>query len=199
MVCQIRKPAPEFTADALVNGQFTSVSLSDYKGKYVVLFFYPADFTFICPTEICAFSDAYGEFTGRDVEVLGISVDNKFSHLAWSNVERKLGGIGGCAFPLISDITKSISRDYDVLMEDGEDAGQAFRALFIIDPQGTLRQKTINDLPVGRNVEEVLRLVDAFKFTDEHGEVCPANWRPGKSTIKANPEESKEYFGSLES
>jgi|Transcript_11706 peroxiredoxin (alkyl hydroperoxide reductase subunit C) len=196
--CQIRKPAPEFSADAVVGGQLTRVSLSDYRGKYVVLFFYPADFTFVCPTEICAFSDSYEEFTGRDCEVLAISVDNKFSHLAWNNVERRNGGLGGCAFPMLSDITKSISRDYGCLIEEGEDAGQAFRALFIIDPNGTLRQKTINDLPVGRNVEEVLRLIDAFKFTDQHGEVCPANWRPGKKTMKDNPTDSKEYFSQLE-
>ena len=131
------------------------------------------------------------------VQLLGISVDSHFSHLAFSNVERTKGGLGGCNFPLLSDITKQVSKNYEVYMEDGPDAGCALRGLFIIDGKGILRQKTINDLPVGRNVEEVLRLVDAFKFTDEHGEVCHANWRPGAATMKDNIKDSKAYFESL--
>lgn len=128
-----------------------------------------------------------------------MSVDSKYSHLAFSNVERIKGGLGGCSFPLLSDITKSVAASYDVLIDDpaDEEAGVAMRALFIIGPDGTLRHKTINDLPVGRNVDEVLRLVDAFKFTDEHGEVCPANWRPGARTMKDNPKESMEYFEKI--
>lgn len=197
MVLTIRKPAPAFTADAVVDGEFKTVSLSDYKGKYVVLFFYPLDFTFVCPTEIIAFSDRIAEFEALDTAVLGCSIDSKFTHLAWINTPRKKGGLGEMKIPLIGDISKEICQKYEVLVQDGEgDIGAAFRGLFIIDPQGVLRQITINDLPVGRNVDEVLRLVEAFKYTDEHGEVCPAGWKKGKATMKANPKGSLEYFES---
>mmetsp|Transcript_22628 Transcript_22628/g.31547 ORF Transcript_22628/g.31547 Transcript_22628/m.31547 type:complete len:199 (-) Transcript_22628:151-747(-) len=192
--CVIQKPAPAFTGMAAVNGDLKSLSLGDYKGKYVILLFYPLDFTFVCPTEICSFSDRVQEFKDINCEVIGVSVDSHFSHLAWSNQPRKEGGLGGCAFPLLSDITKSISKDYEVLIEDGGDAGVSFRGLFIIDGKGNLRQKTVNDLPVGRSVDEALRLVKAFQFVEEHGEVCPANWQPGKATMKADPVGSKEYF-----
>ncbi|TKR92082.1 hypothetical protein L596_006798 [Steinernema carpocapsae] len=187
----IGKPAPEFTAKAVVNGDFQQVSLNDYKGKYVVLFFYPLDFTFVCPTEIIAFSDRNEEFKKLDVQLLACSTDSQFSHLAWINEPRKHGGLGEMNFPLLADTNHKISTDYGVLMEN---EGIAFRGLFIIDPKGILRQITINDLPVGRSVEETLRLIQAFQFTDKHGEVCPAEWTPGKDTIKPDVKESKEYF-----
>ncbi len=187
----IQKPAPEFTADAVVDGDFKSISLSDYKGKWVYLFFYPLDFTFVCPTEIIAFSEAVERFGKLNTQVLGCSVDSKFSHLRFAETPRNQGGLGGCNYPLLSDMNKEIARAYDVLL----DGGVALRGSFIIDPQGTLRQATVNDLPVGRNVDEALRLIEAFQFTEEHGEVCPAGWTEGADTIKPSPEASKEYFG----
>jgi alkyl hydroperoxide reductase subunit AhpC len=162
--------------------------------RYVVLFFYPLDFTFVCPTEVIAFSDRIKEFQALGVEVIGCSVDSVFCHMQFITQPRNQGGLGGLNFPLLSDITKSISKDYEVLIESGENAGVSLRGLFIISPDGTLRQKTVNDLPVGRSVDETLRLLQAFKFTDEHGEVCPANWQPGADTIKPNPREATEYF-----
>lgn len=193
----IGKPAPVFKAPAVVNGEITDVSLSDYKGKYVICFFWPLDFTFVCPTEIVAFSDRIQEFKDINVEVIGISVDSHFSHLAWTNTPRNKGGVGPISFPMVSDLTKQISKDYEVLIEDGPDAGVALRGLFIISPEGILRQKTVNDLPVGRSVDETLRLVKAFQFTDEHGEVCPANWQPGAASMKADPKGSQEYFSKI--
>jgi|UniRef100_A0A914E7N4 alkyl hydroperoxide reductase subunit AhpC len=187
----IGKPAPEFTTDAVVNGDFKTVSLSDYKGKYVVLFFYPLDFTFVCPTEIIAFSDRAEEFAKLGVTVLAASTDSKFSHLAWINTPRKHGGLGEMKIPVLADTNHKLSREYGVLKED---EGIAYRGLFIIDPKGILRQITINDLPVGRSVDETLRLVQAFQFVDKHGEVCPANWKPGSDTIKPGVKESQEYF-----
>lgn len=160
----------------------------------MVLFFYPLDFTFVCPTEIIAFSKRMAEFDALNVAVLGVSVDSKFSHLAWTNMDVKNGGVGSLAYPLVSDITKSISQDYGVLVEDGENAGVALRGLFIISPEGILRQITINDLPVGRSVDETLRLIRAFQFVDANGEVCPANWDQGGATIKPTPKASLEYF-----
>eukprot|EP01001_Neometanema_parovale_P011064 NODE_7302_length_776_cov_349.079632_g7061_i0.p2 GENE.NODE_7302_length_776_cov_349.079632_g7061_i0~~NODE_7302_length_776_cov_349.079632_g7061_i0.p2 ORF type:complete len:196 (+),score=60.86 NODE_7302_length_776_cov_349.079632_g7061_i0:82-669(+) len=188
----VQKKAPHFKATAVVNGEFKEVSLDDYKGKYLVLFFYPLDFTFVCPTEIIAFSEAAAQFEELGCAVVGCSVDSHFSHLAWINQPRKQGGLGGMKIPLLSDLTKQISKDYGVLVEDGS---VALRGLFIIDGNQTLRQITINDLPVGRSVDETLRLVKAFQFTDKHGEVCPAGWQPGKDTIKPNPKDSQEYFG----
>eukprot|EP01135_Chromosphaera_perkinsii_P004210 Nk52_evm29s271 gene=Nk52_evmTU29s271 len=187
----IQKPAPQFEADAVVNGEFKKIKLSDYKGKYVVLFFYPLDFTFVCPTEIIAFSEAAEQFRKLNVEVIGCSIDSKFTHLAWTKTPRKEGGLGPMNIPLVSDLTHQISRDYGVLIEE---EGIALRGLFIIDDKGILRQITINDLPVGRSVDETLRLIQAFQFTDENGEVCPANWKPGKATMVPEPEKSKKYF-----
>lgn len=189
----MQKPAPAFKGQAVVNQDFKEIQLSDYKGKYLVLFFYPLDFTFVCPTEIIAFSDRIKEFKDLGAEVVGVSVDSHFSHLAWVNTPRKDGGLGKLDYPLLADLTKKISRDYGVLLED---AGIALRGLFIIDPKGVVRQITINDLPVGRSVDETLRLIKAFKFTDEHGEVCPANWDPekNKDTIKPDTQQSKSYF-----
>ncbi|CDS05373.1 Putative Peroxiredoxin [Lichtheimia ramosa] len=191
MVAQVQKPAPEFTLPAVVDGEFKDVSLSDYKGKYVVLFWYPMDFTFVCPTEILAFSDRVKEFEALNTAVLAASCDSEFSHLAWINTPRKQGGLGEMNIPILADKTKKVARDYGVLLED---AGVTLRGLFIISPEGVVRQITINDLPVGRSVDEVLRLVEAFKFTDEHGEVCPAGWQKGSATIKPDVKQSKEYF-----
>jgi len=188
----IGKPAPDFKTMAVVNGEFKTVSLADYKGKYVVLFFYPLDFTFVCPTEIIAFSDRSDEFRKIGCEILAASTDSHFSHFAWINTPRKTGGLGPMKIPMLADTNHSISKDYGVLI-DGE--GIDLRGLFIIDVKGVLRQITINDLPVGRDVDETLRLVQAFQFTDKHGEVCPAGWHPGKDTIKPNVNESKEFFG----
>lgn len=191
---QICKPAPQFKTTALLaNGTFGDVELSQYKGKWVVLFFYPLDFTFVCPTEIIQFSDRAEEFRALNCEVIAASIDSQFSHLAWTNQDRKKGGLGKMNIPILADVTKSVSTAYGVLKED---EGIAFRGLFIIDPAQNLRQITINDLPVGRNVDETLRLLQAFQFVEEHGEVCPAGWKPGQKTMKADPKGSQEYFGS---
>jgi alkyl hydroperoxide reductase subunit AhpC len=190
-MAKIGQPAPDFEGVAVVNGEFKNIKLTDYKGKYVVLFFYPLDFTFVCPTEIIAFSDRAQEFNTLNTEVIACSTDSHFSHLAWTNTPRKQGGLGEMKIPLLADKSMKISRAYGVL---NEDAGIDFRGLFIIDGQGKLRQSTINDLPVGRSVDETLRLVQAFQYTDKHGEVCPAGWKPGAATIKPNPTDSKDYF-----
>jgi len=191
---QVQKPAPPFTAQAVVNGQFKEVSLSDFKGQYVVVYFYPLDFTFVCPTEIIAFSDRISEFKELGCEVIGVSTDSHFSHLAWINQPRKQGGLGGLNYPLVSDFNKTISKDYGVLIEE---AGIALRGLFLIDPQGVVRQMSINDLPVGRSVDETLRLIKAFQFVEKNGEVCPANWTPESPTIKPDPKGSLEYFDKV--
>ena len=190
MAAHVQQPAPQFTCEAVVNGDFKDVSLSDYKGKSLVLFFYPLDFTFVCPTEILAFNDRVEEFRALNCEVVGASVDSKFTHLAWINTPRKEGGISGVTIPLLADLKKEVARDYGVLLPDGV----ALRGLFVIDPKGIVRHITINDLPIGRSVDEALRVVQAMQFADEHGEVCPANWEPGKATMKADPQGSKEYF-----
>ncbi|KAF7386896.1 hypothetical protein HZH66_011348 [Vespula vulgaris] len=187
----IQKPAPAFRGTAVVNGQFKEISLSDYKGQYVVLFFYPLDFTFVCPTEIIAFSDRSQEFKEIGCQVIAASTDSHFSHLAWVNTPRKQGGLGEMTIPLLADKSSKIARDYGVL---DEETGIPFRGLFIIDDKQNLRQITVNDLPVGRSVDETLRLVQAFQYTDKHGEVCPAGWKPGKKTMKPDVVASKEYF-----
>ncbi|MFN3603282.1 MAG: peroxiredoxin [Leptonema sp. (in: bacteria)] len=189
---QVGQKAPDFTAEAVVGKQFQTISLSEYKGKYVVLFFYPLDFTFVCPTEILAFDEMYSEFKKIGAEVIGVSVDSKYSHLAWINTPRKEGGLEDIQFPLVSDLTKEISRKYNVLIEE---AGVSLRGVFIIDPKGILKISIVNNNNVGRNVNEVLRLLKADKFVEEHpGEVCPANWEEGKETMKADVKGSKEYF-----
>eukprot|EP00669_Euglena_mutabilis_P004072 TRINITY_DN1520_c0_g1_i1.p2 TRINITY_DN1520_c0_g1~~TRINITY_DN1520_c0_g1_i1.p2 ORF type:complete len:229 (+),score=101.77 TRINITY_DN1520_c0_g1_i1:23-688(+) len=187
----VQKPAPDFSATAVVDGQFKTIKLSDYRGKYVVLFFYPLDFTFVCPTEIIAFNDAAAQFKSVNAELIAVSVDSHFSHLAWINTPRNKGGLGHMEIPLVADLNKQISTDYGVLIEG---AGIALRGLFIIDGEGKIRSLTINDLPVGRSVEEALRLVNAFQFVEKHGEVCPANWSPGAATMKPDPKGSQEYF-----
>lgn len=194
MSLQVQQIAPEFIAQAVIGNKFKEIKLSDYRGKYVVLFFYPLDFTFVCPTEIIAFSDKIEEFEKRGVQLLGTSVDSHFSHLAWKNTPRNQGGIGDIKYPLISDLNKSISKDYGVLLEN---AGIALRGLFLIDKEGVLRHQLVNDLPLGRSVDEVIRMVDALQFFEENGEVCPANWKPGSDTIKPDPENSKEYFSKI--
>ncbi|XP_077550217.1 peroxiredoxin 2-like isoform X2 [Haemaphysalis longicornis] len=188
---KLAKPAPDFRGTAVVDGQFKEIKLSDYKNKYLVLFFYPLDFTFVCPTEIIAFSDRVEEFRKINCEVVACSTDSHFSHLAWINTPRKEGGLGSMNIPLLADKDMRISKDYGVLKED---EGIPFRGLFIIDDKGRLRQITMNDLPVGRSVDETLRLVQAFQYTDKHGEVCPANWKPGSDTMKPDPKGSKAYF-----
>lgn len=175
----VRKPAPGFNADAWFGYDFCKVDLNQYKGKYVLLFFYPLNFTFVCPTEIIAFSNKAKEFKKMDCEVLACSVDSKFSHMEYSMKPRKEGGLGQMEVPMLSDITKSISKAYGCLCEDGDEAGVAYRATYIIDRKGIVRHQSINDLPVGRNPDEYMRLVKAFQFVDEHGEVCPAGWNPG--------------------
>jgi len=187
----ISKPAPYWESTAVINGDFTQLKLSDYLGKYLVFFFYPLDFTFVCPTEILAFSDRIEEFKKINTEVVACSVDSHFTHLAWINTPRKEGGLGKIDIPLLSDLSHSISKDYGVYLED---VGHALRGLFIIDPKGTLRQITMNDLPVGRSVDETIRLIQAFQYTDQHGEVCPAGWKPGQDTIIPNPIEKRKYF-----
>ena len=191
MVAAVTQPAPTFTKTAVVKGAFEEISLEQYKGKWVVLGFFPLAFTFVCPTEIIAFSEAAKQFAERDAHVLFASTDSEYSLLAWTNVPRKEGGLGEIEIPLLADTNHSLSKDYGVLLPE---AGVTLRGLFLIDPKGTVRQITINDLPVGRSVDETLRLLDAFQFTDKHGEVCPANWHKGDATMVADPKESKKYF-----
>ncbi len=187
----VGKNAPEFKAEAVVNGDFKSVSLSDYRGKYVLLFFYPLDFTFVCPTELHAFQEKLDQFKKLNTEVLGVSIDSKFSHLAWLNTKRDDGGIEGVKYPLISDINKTIARDYDVLIPND---GVALRGAFLIDKTGKVRHQTVNALPLGRNIDEFLRLVEALQYTEEHGEVCPANWKKGEKSMKTTQAGLKAYF-----
>jgi alkyl hydroperoxide reductase subunit AhpC len=173
--------APMFSGKAVIDGKIQEFDFSEFASdKMVVLFFYPLDFTFVCPTEITAFSDRVEEFRKLGAEVVAVSVDSVHSHLAWTKQARSAGGLGAMNIPLVSDITKEISRSYQVLLED---EGISLRGLFIIDAQGKIRQQTVNDLPIGRSVDETLRLVQAIQFADTHGEVCPANWAPGKPTI----------------
>ncbi len=190
MPALVQKAAPDFTATAVVNEEFKQLTLSEYRGKYVVLFFYPLDFTFVGPTEIVAFSDRVGEFRKRNAEVIGVSVDSQYSHLAWIQTPRAQGGLGPMHYPLVADLTKKIAADYGVLL----DSGIALRGLFLIDKAGVVRHVTVNDLPLGRSVDEALRVLDALQHFEKHGEVCPADWKPGAATIRPGVKESKEYF-----
>jgi peroxiredoxin (alkyl hydroperoxide reductase subunit C) len=205
----VGKKAPLFEADAVINGgEFVEkFSLDQFMGKrYVVLFFYPLDFSFVCPTELLAFQDKLHEFEKRNVAVVGCSVDSKYAHQAWLRIEPKDGGIKGVTFPLVSDLTKTIAENYDVLAgeydytDDGEMdfAGDpiAYRGLFLIDKQGVVRHQLVNDLPLGRNVDEVIRMIDALQFYEESGEVCPANWHPGEQAIKETAEGIAEYLAN---
>ncbi len=192
MAVLVGKEAPDFEAQAVdAAGNFKSVKLSDLQGKYVLLFFYPLDFTFVCPSEIIAFDNHLDEFKERGVEVLGVSVDSHFTHHAWRNTPREGGGIGPIQFSLVADLTKEIARDYDVLTGDG---AVAYRGLFLIDKQGKVRHQVVNDLPLGRNVAEALRMVDALQFHEENGEVCPANWNKGKQGMKPTAEGVASYL-----
>ena len=189
----VQQPAPNFKAQAVMpDGSFKQVSLEDYKGKYVLLFFWPLDFTFVCPTEIIAFSDRNAEFAELGVQILGVSVDSHFTHLAWRNTARNDGGLGNIAYPLVADMTREISKNYDVLLP----GGMALRGLFLIDKSGTVRHQLVNDLPLGRSVDEALRMVQALQYFEKNGEVCPANWKEGSRTIKPTVGESKKFFSA---
>ncbi len=194
MAVLVTQAAPDFKVNAVLpDGSFQDdLSLSQFRGKYVLLFFYPLDFTFVCPTEIIAFSDRIDEFEALGVQVLGASVDSQFSHLAWRNLPRNQGGIGNVKYPLISDLNKQIARDYDVLL----DGGVALRGTFLIDREGLVRHQVVNDLPLGRSVDEALRMVKALQYFEKNGEVCPADWKEGNRTIKPGVESSKEFFGA---
>ena len=192
---RVGQPAPDFTATAVYDQEFKSIKLSDYRGKYVVLFFYPLDFTFVCPTEITAFSDRHGDFKAINTEILGVSVDSEFSHLAWTQTDRKSGGVGDLAYPLVADIKKEISAAYNVL---DPEAGVALRGLFIIDKDGVIQHATINNLAFGRSVDETLRTLQAVQHVQSHpDEVCPANWKPGDATMTPDPVKSKEFFAAV--
>ena len=192
MATLVSKEAPDFTASAVMpDGSFKDdFKLSDQRGKYVVLFFYPLDFTFVCPTEIVGFSTEVEEFKKRNTEVIGVSVDSKFSHLAWRNTDTKSGGMGNIQYPLVADMDKSISRNYDVSL--GESV--ALRGLFLIDKNGIVQHQLINNLPLGRNIQEAIRMVDALQYFEANGEVCPANWEKGKDSMKPDPTGSQDYF-----
>ncbi len=190
---QVTSPAPDFKATAVMPDKtMQEISLADYRGKWVVLFFYPLDFTFVCPTEIIAYSDKQVEFEKIGAQAIACSVDSQYTHLAWINTPRADGGLGEMKIPLLADLNKDIARDYGVLLG----GGVALRGTFIIDPEGNIRHSTINDLPVGRNVDEAVRIIQAFQFVAEHGEVCPADWNPGDDTMVPDPEKSKAYFSS---
>ncbi|HIK24837.1 MAG: peroxiredoxin [Thermosynechococcus sp. Uc] len=191
---RVGQPAPDFEAVAVYDQEFKTIKLSDYRGKYVVLFFYPLDFTFVCPTEIVAFSDRYDEFAKLNTEILGVSVDSQFSHLAWTQTDRKAGGVGDLKYPLVSDLKKEISTAYNVLTEEGV----ALRGLFIIDKEGIIQHATINNLAFGRNVDETLRVLQAIQYVQTHpDEVCPAGWQPGDKTMNPDPVKSKVYFEAV--
>lgn len=188
-------PAPDFTATAVIDQEFKTIKLSEYRGKYVVLFFYPLDFTFVCPTEITAFSDRAEEFSAINTQILGVSVDSEFSHLAWIQTDRKSGGVGDLNYPLVSDIKKEISAAYNVL---DPEAGIALRGLFIIDKDGIIQHATINNLAFGRNVDETLRTLQAIQYVQANpDEVCPAGWKPGDKTMNPDPVKSKEFFAAI--
>ena len=191
MCTLVTKEAPDFSADAVMpDNSFAELKLSSYRGKYVVLFFYPLDFTFVCPSEIIAFDAALAKFQKRNAQVIGVSVDSHYTHLAWKNTPRQQGGIGPINYPLVSDLNKSIARNFGVLLE----AGVALRGLFLIDRQGVVRHSLVNDLPIGRSVDEALRVLDALQFHEEHGEVCPANWRAGEEAMKPTAEGVATYL-----
>jgi len=193
---RVGQQAPDFTATAVLDQEFKTIKLSDFQGKYVVLLFYPLDFTFVCPTEITAFSDRYSEFKNLDTEVLGVSVDSEFSHLAWIQTDRKEGGVGDVEYPLVSDIKKDISTAYNVL---DPDAGVALRGLFIIDKEGVIQHATINNLSFGRSVDETLRTLKAIRYVQTHpDEVCPAGWEEGDKTMTPDPVKSKVFFAAVD-
>jgi peroxiredoxin (alkyl hydroperoxide reductase subunit C) len=187
----VTKQAPDFTAQAVMpDNSIAEVTLSSYRGKYVVLFFYPLDFTFVCPSEILAFNREAKTFAKKNTVLLGVSVDSQFSHFAWRQTPVNKGGIGEIGFPLVADLDKKIARAYDVLLNDAV----ALRGLFLIDTHGVVRHQVVNDLPIGRNVDEAIRTLDALQFTEEHGEVCPANWKVGEEAMKPTAEGVASYL-----
>lgn len=190
----VGKQAPDFAATAVFgNNEIKELKLSDYRGQYVVLFFYPLDFTFVCPSELIAFDHRLAEFQARNVQVIGVSIDSQFTHLAWKNTPVNKGGIGQVGYPLVADLKHEICQAYDV--EFGA-AGVAFRGSFLIDKDGVVQHQVVNNLPLGRNVDEMLRMVDALQFVEEHGEVCPAGWNKGKAGMKPTPEGVAEYLAT---
>lgn len=192
MSVKVTEAAPDFTATAVMpdNSFKSDFSLSSLRGKYVVLFFYPLDFTFVCPSEIIAFDKQLKEFKDRNCEVVGVSVDSQFTHLAWKNTPVEKGGIGNVQYPLVADLTKRIARKFGVLLK----GGVALRGLFLIDKEGIVRHALVNDLPLGRSVDEALRVLDALQFSEEHGEVCPANWKKGEEAMKPSAEGVASYL-----
>jgi peroxiredoxin (alkyl hydroperoxide reductase subunit C) len=194
MAVLVTKEAPDFTATALMpDGSFKAdFKLSALRGQKVVLFFYPLDFTFVCPSELVAFHNRIKEFQGRKTQVVGCSVDSQFTHLAWTNTPVEQGGVGKLAYPLVADLNKNIARAYDVLLNEAV----ALRGSFLVDEQGVVRHQVVNDLPLGRNIDEMLRMIDALDFHKQHGEVCPANWTKGKSGMKPTQEGVKSYLAA---
>lgn len=189
----VGKIAPDFKAKAVIKGKFSEISLSDYFGKYVLFFFYPLDFTFVCPTELHAFQEKLSEFEKRGTQIIGCSVDSHFSHAAWLKTPKSQGGIEGISYPIVSDLNKSIARSFGVLKEED---GIAYRGLFLLDRQGIIRHQLVNDLPLGRSVDEALRLVDALIFHEKNGEVCPANWTTGSKGMQPNEKGLAEFFAN---
>lgn len=187
----VKQKAPDFTADAVLpDDSFAQLKLSSHRGKYVVLFFYPLDFTFVCPTEIIAFSKKIAEFKKRNCEVIGVSVDSKYTHWAWRNTAPDKGGIGKIGYPLVADLSRSIARSYGVL----HDEEKALRGLFLIDKEGVVRHAVVNDFPLGRNIDEAIRMLDALQYTEKNGEVCPANWTAGKEAMKETADSVARYL-----
>ena len=192
MSTHVTKQAPDFTAVAVMgdNTFNENFSLSDYRGKYVILFFYPLDFTFVCPSEIIAFDKAIDKFREKNCEVIGVSIDSQFTHWAWKNTPVNEGGIGNIRYPLVADLDKKISRQYGVLLPEGI----ALRGTFLIDKDGIIRHAVLNDLPLGRSVDEALRMVDALQFHEQYGDVCPANWKEGEEGMKPTAEGVADYL-----
>jgi peroxiredoxin 2/4 len=195
MCTLVTQQAPDFTAQAVMpNNAFADLTLSSYRGKYVILFFYPLDFTFVCPSEILAFDRKLAEFKKRNCDVIGVSVDSQYTHLAWKSTPLREGGLGDVQFPLVSDLKKEIARAYGVLLDEAI----ALRGLFLIDKDGIVRHELVNDLPLGRSVDEALRMLDALQFFETYGDVCPADWHPGEEAIKPTHEGISEYLAKRE-
>jgi peroxiredoxin 2/4 len=188
---KIGHKVPDFSCEAVINGEIKKIALADFANKYKLLFFYPLNFTFVCPTELHALQDSLTEFEKRDTQILGVSVDSAHSHFAWLNTPRKTGGIEGISFPLLSDLKKELAHSYGVL---NEEQGIALRGVFLLDKHNVLQYAAVNNLGLGRSITELLRLVDALAHVEKYGEVCPANWQPGKAAMKANQAGLKEYF-----
>jgi peroxiredoxin (alkyl hydroperoxide reductase subunit C) len=192
MASLVTKEAPDFTAQAVLpDNTIEEFTLSSLRGKFVVLFFYPLDFTFVCPSEIIAFDKKLAEFKSRNAEVIGVSVDSQYTHYAWRLTAPEKGGIGEIGYPLVADLNKNIARDYGVLFDESV----ALRGLFLIDTKGVVRHELVNDLPLGRSVDEAIRILDALQFVEEHGEVCPANWKQGEEAMKPTADGVAEYLG----